>query len=133
MVHPGPDFSVSDVFDGWNKAFKKQGHEVMIYNTSDRLKHFSGAYYWNPETEEFEQAMEDNAAVLASFEALGHHLYTFWPDLVVFVSAFYIRQEMLHLIRARGHKLVIIHTESPYLPGRRAAHASPVRAPEHPE
>lgn len=114
FVHPGPDFSVSDVFDGWVKAFRKQGHQVMVYNTSDRLKHFSGAYYWNPEKEEFEQAMEDNAAVLASFEALGHHLYTFWPDLVIFVSAFYVRQEMLHLIRSRGHKLVILHTESPY-------------------
>lgn len=113
-VQPGPDFSVSDVFDGWVKALKKQGHQVMTYNTNDRLKHFSGAYYWNPEKDEFELAMEDNAAVLASFEALGHHLYSFWPDLVIFVSAFYVRQEMLQLIRARGHKLVIISTESPY-------------------
>lgn len=114
FVHPGPDFSVSDVFDGWVKAFRKQGHEVFVYNTNDRLKHFGGAYYKNPETGEFQRAMEDNAATVAAFEALGHHLYTFWPDLVIFVSAFYVRQEMLQLIRARKHKLVIIHTESPY-------------------
>lgn len=114
FVHPGPDFSVSDVFDGWVKAFKKQNHRVMVYNTNERLKFFGDAYSKDPETGEFKLAMEDNEAVLASFEALGHHLYSFWPDLVIFVSAFYVRQEILQLIRARGHKLVIIHTESPY-------------------
>lgn len=102
MVHPGPDFSVHDVFVGWTKAFVQQGHQVHVYNTNDRLRFFN------------ETDMEDGAAVLASFEGLGHHLYSFWPDLVVFVSAFYVRQEILSLIRARGHKIAIIHTESPY-------------------
>lgn len=113
LVHPGPEFSVSDVFNGWHKALKKQGHQVMVYNTNERIRFFGDAMtkgkYGQPE-----YMMNEEQAKLAAFEALGHHLYSFWPDIVVFVSGFYIRAQMLNLVRSRGHKVVIIHTESPY-------------------
>lgn len=114
MVHPGPDFSVADVFNGWLKALRKQGHQVMVYNTNDRLRFFGDAQHQDPETGEFGYTMSEDQAKIAAFEALGHHLYSYWPDLVVLVSGFYIRGQMLNLIRSRGHKIAIIHTESPY-------------------
>lgn len=114
MAHPGPDFSVSDVFNGWRKALEEQGHQVMVYNTNERLLFFGDAKMYNRVTGDYEEAMDEGQAVLAAYEGLGHHLYTFWPDVVVFVSAFYVRPEMLEVIRAHGHKVVIIHTESPY-------------------
>lgn len=114
LVHPGPDFSVSDVFNGWKKALEDQGHQVMVYATNERLLFFADAKMYNRQTEAYEAAMGDGQAVMAAYEGLGHHLYTFWPDAVVFVSAFYVRPEMLEVIRAHGHKVVILHTESPY-------------------
>ena len=50
----------------------------------------------------------------AAMQGLSHDLYTFWPDVVIFVSAFYTAASTLRVIKARGHKVVIIHTESPY-------------------
>lgn len=114
LVHPGPDFSVADVFNGYKKALEEQGHRVMVYDTNERLLFFGDAKMYNRETNEYEPAMSDEKSVLAAYEGLGHHLYTYWPDLVVFVSAFYVRPEMLEVIRQHGHKVVIIHTESPY-------------------
>src|ERR1700744_709041 len=99
MVHPGPDFSVSDVFNGYKKAFEEQGHRVLVYNTNERLLFFGDAKMYNRITEEYEPAMGDGQAVLAAYEGLGHHLYTYWPEVVVFVSAFYVRPEMLEIIK----------------------------------
>jgi glycosyltransferase involved in cell wall biosynthesis len=45
---------------------------------------------------------------------MSHELYTYWPQVVLFVSAFYVRADQLRLIRSRGHKIVMLHTESPY-------------------
>jgi hypothetical protein len=37
MVHPGPDFSVHDVYAGWYEALQKLGCQVAGYNLNDRL------------------------------------------------------------------------------------------------
>ena len=37
IVHPGPDFSVHDVYSGWHEALTSLGCEVGVYNTNDRL------------------------------------------------------------------------------------------------
>jgi spore maturation protein CgeB len=55
----------------------------------------------------------DEAAQLALKDLYGD-LYTFAPDIVMFVSAFFTRPETFKLIRNRGHKIVILGTESPY-------------------
>jgi hypothetical protein len=113
LVHPGPEFSVADVFNGWHKALVKQGHDVMVYNTHDRLKFFQDAMTVNKDGKA-QFMMSEEQSKLAAFEALGHYLYSFWPDIVIFISGFYIRAQMLNLVRSRGHKVVVVHTESPY-------------------
>jgi len=61
----------------------------------------------------------------AAMEGLSHALLTFWPDVVLCVSGFFLNAGTMQLIRSRRHKIVMLHTECPYLPGRRAADALP--------
>ena len=37
VVHPGPDFSVHDVYAGWVEALRAHGATVAEYNLNDRL------------------------------------------------------------------------------------------------
>src|SRR5882724_7804609 len=70
-------------------------------------------------------AMTREQAWNAAVQGLSHACYTFWPDVVFIVSAFFLSAGTLQLLRERRHKIVILHTESPYLPGHRAADARP--------
>jgi spore maturation protein CgeB len=128
MVHPGPlpDFSVHDVFTGWLEAFHELGVQVAVHNMNDRLVFYSRALLpaIDPATgkeakDEFglpivNQAVTQDQAITMAMQGLTHSLYTGWPDVVFLISAFFTKEAMFNLIRARGHKIVILHTESPY-------------------
>lgn len=124
MVHPGPEFSVADVFNGWKKAFEKQGHEVAVFNTNDRLSFYSQVAIPDFKTEVppcehchqpvYKPAMDKENAVITSMQGLTHDLFSIWPHMVFFVSAFFTPAWVMDLIRQRRMKLVILHTESPY-------------------
>ena len=128
LVHPGPDFSVADVFNGYHSALKALGATVKVYDTNKRLSFYAMAHlpdYNAPEEglerdEEGElirpmkKAYTSEQAMTAAMQGLSHELYTFWPDLVIFVSGFFITASALRVIRSRRHKIVIMHTESPY-------------------
>lgn len=60
------------------------------------------------------QAMPLGDAIKASMQGLTHAAYTFWPDAILFVSGFFLEPGIFEIIRARNHKLVMLHTESPY-------------------
>jgi len=122
IVHPGPDFSVADVYRGWQKALSKLGHTVMTYTTNDRLTFYGRALMEDPEQEPCEhgrpavkQAMPDIAsAVQMSVKGLFETCFVFWPEVVFFVSGFYMTPALLQVLRTRRMKIVILHTESPY-------------------
>jgi len=59
-------------------------------------------------------AMSARDAYLAAMQGLTHACYTFWPDIILFISGFYLTDEHFQLFRSRGHKIVILHTEEPY-------------------
>lgn len=112
------------MFNGWKKAFEKQGHEVAVFTTNDRLSFYSQVAIPDYKTDVppcehckqpvYKQAMDKEDAVVASMQGLTHDLYSVWPHMVFFVSAFFTPAWVLDLIRQRRHKLVILHTESPY-------------------
>ncbi len=111
------------MFNGWKKAFEKQGHEVAVFGTNDRLSFYSQVSIpdykegkIDPRTGEppWRKAMTKEDAVIAAMQGLTHDLYAVWPHMVFFVSAFFTPAWVLDLIRQRRHKLVILHTESPY-------------------
>jgi spore maturation protein CgeB len=123
LVQPGPDFSVADVYRGWYKALTALGHTVMEYNTSDRLTFYGRARMPEHDKPACEhcgqvptrQAVPDSDGILTlGMDGLYAVLNKFWPDIVFFVSGFYLTPAMLQFIRTRRHKVVILHTESPY-------------------
>ena len=116
LVHPGPDFSVADVYNGWFRALKQLGHDVKTFNTNDRLSFYSQIHLpdYKTEGQPLRKAFESEQAMTLAMQGLSHDLYTFWPDVVIMVSAFYTSSSTFRVIRARKHKVVLIHTESPY-------------------
>lgn len=122
LVHPGPDFSVADVYRGWHKALNKAGHTVMEYNTNDRLTYYGHSRMPDPGASPCQacgqvpthKALDNEGIMRFSVDGLYDSLYKFWPDVVFFISAFYITAPMLQVIRTRRHKIVMLHTESPY-------------------
>lgn len=135
IVHPGPDFSVGDVYRGWAEALRELGCEVALYNTGDRLLFYSKALIDTEKTDEtghpiVRQAMTQAEAVKAAMQGLSHACYTFWPAVVLFVSGFFVEAGTFALMRQRRHKIVLLHTESPYLPGQRAAAPGAMGGPE---
>lgn len=112
ICHPGPEFSVSDVYDGWLKGLKGNGIDVATLNLNERLSFYGAA------------KIERDGRYLSAFEgtdvarmaALGLKaaMYDWWPDVLFVVSAFFVPRDFYTVFRARGHKVVIIHTESPY-------------------
>ncbi len=98
------------------------GHQVKTYATNERLSFYAQAHvpdYSVPPPEDgserpLRKAMNDDEAVLAAMQGLSHELYTFWPELVLFVSGFFTQARTFEMIRSRRQKIVILHTESPY-------------------
>ena len=130
--HPGPNFSVADVHNGWVEALRGLGEDVIVFNLDDRLKFYDAAL---AETGHFNDLGNPMLRKMLTHEqAIGHAAlglldacYACWPDVVLLVSAFFTPPDMLKLIRYRGHKVVLLHTESPYQDTEqlvRAAYAS---------
>ena len=122
IVHPGPEFSVADVHRGWEKALKRLGHTVMTYNTNDRLTFYGHARMPDRDKERCEAcgeqptraALDAGGIMTLGMDGLYRELFLFWPDVIFFVSAFYMTPVMLQVIRTRRIKIVMLHTESPY-------------------
>lgn len=113
MVAPGPEFSVQDVYHGWITGLRAQGVEVTSFNLHDRLNFYADAEM--KRDGEYRRALSMEAAVKVTLEGLLGVLYEVEPELVVFTSGFFLDYELVDLIRAKGrHRLVMLHTESPY-------------------
>jgi len=112
VVHPGPAFSVADVHRGWVRGLNAAGWDVVEYDLENRLRFFSNAYL--PHEDEFLLAFTQEGANWAATEQLKSVVYDWWPDLVVVISGFFMTEHLATVLRARGHKLVWVMTESPY-------------------
>ena len=60
------------------------------------------------------RAVDDKSAVYLASEGVLSAAYRCLPDVVLVISCMFIGAEMLDILRARGHKVVVVHTESPY-------------------
>lgn len=101
IVHPGVPFSQHDVWHGWEKALKKQGHQVQTYRTDERLRMYGKIV---PELLAIEQAQ------LGIFS----QVFLMSPDIVFFIGTSFMSPKVFIPLRARGLKIVILFTESPY-------------------
>jgi spore maturation protein CgeB len=110
------------VHRGWEKALKKAGHTVMTYTSNDRLTYYGHARMPEPGGTACEacgqvptrSAHDADGIMQMAMDGLYQTCYLFWPDVVFFISAFYMQAPMLQVLRTRRHKIVMLHTESPY-------------------
>lgn len=112
VIQPGVDFSPADMARGWVKGLRQLGCQVVDFNFADRLAFYAGAHMkkgrrWVP-------AFAGEAAVRLAAKGIQDVCYEWWPDVVVIISGFFIPPELYGLMRARGHRVVLVCSEQPY-------------------
>jgi hypothetical protein len=126
VCHPGPAFSVHDVYVGWSETLVELGHKVVPFNLEDRLTFYDSAFF-NVAEGTFRKALPQEQAVELAVNGLYATLYKIRPDVLLVVSAFLVPAELLDLARRSGTRVVVVHTEAPYEDTRQldvAAHAT---------
>ena len=124
--HPGPSFSVADVYEGWAEALRGLGEDVFEFNMDRRLQFYDAALIHPAAAPEPLKAMTRERAVGRAVCTIYEELYKWWPHYVLLISAFWYPPQILGLMRSRGHKVILLHTEAPYQDDEqliRAAHA----------
>lgn len=120
VAHPGPNFSVQDVYRGWVEALRALGQDVYTFNLDDRLAFYDGALIELDGVSDEQghpavrKALDHDQAIQLAANGILSACYQVWPDVVLLVSAFFTPPYMLEMMRGRGHKVVLLHTESPY-------------------
>jgi spore maturation protein CgeB len=114
VVAPGPDFSVADVYRGWAEGFAAVGCETRLFELDRLLDWYSGAHMKTLDGDEWVRPYDDEQAKRLAAGHIKSECYTFWPDLVVIISGFYMYETLVQIMGNRGHKLALICTESPY-------------------
>ncbi len=113
-IHPGPNFSVADVFRGWLLGLQANGVETGAFNLDARLTFFGSAHVPDADTGDLIKAFDDDQASQLALDGLCSELWKYEPDVILIVSGFYTPPNMMQMMRDRGIKVVLLHTESPY-------------------
>jgi spore maturation protein CgeB len=114
VVHPGPNFSVQDVHDGWVEGFEQLGHEVQQYNLGDRLTWASVAHLGMDDGSYIKAFPKTENVYSFAISGLPQAALYWWPQLIVFISGFTVDPQFLEVCRGRGIKTACVMTESPY-------------------
>lgn len=122
VVQPGPHFSVADVSRGWVSGLRKCGVHVLEFNFSERLNFYSAARI--PKDGQVVQAFGPKSAATLASKGVEAACYEYLPDVVVIISGFFIPPAVYELMRLRGTKVVLVHTESPYEDDRQIPRAN---------
>lgn len=113
VAHPGPAFSVADVHHGLLKGLRANGVDAREFNLQDRLNFYCAAHV-DRGAGEFVQAFSRDDAIRMAAKGMENCLYTWWPDVVIIVSGFFIPPETWAVLARRPHHVVLWCTESPY-------------------
>lgn len=108
-IHPGPQYSVADVHNGWVTGLAGLGVQVIDFNLDDRLAFYEQALDGKIE----EKGVSEAAAVLAS-HSINSTVYEYWPDVILLTFGKFVAPFVYQLARLRGLKVVLLATESPY-------------------
>lgn len=116
-AHPGPQFSVADVYAGWVEALRGLGVQVVEYNLAERLTFYDSALL-EVDKHTLRKALSREQATELAVNGLYAALYKTRPDVLLIVSGFFYPTELLETARSYGTRVVIVHTETPYEDGR---------------
>ncbi len=122
VVHPGPSFSVADVYAGWVEALRNAGEHVIEYNLDDRLSMFGSALR-QVDAHTFARMHTAEQSYELAADGLYSTLYKTWPDVLLIVSGFFVPHQLLDRARRTRTRVVILHTETPYELDRQLAMA----------
>jgi spore maturation protein CgeB len=104
---------VADVFRGWLLGLRAQGVETGAYNMDDRLNFFGSAKL--ERNGQYVPAFESDAVPQMALDGICSELWKHSPvDVALVVSGFYVPPNFMAMMRDRGTKVVLLHTESPY-------------------
>ena len=67
------------------------------------------------------RALAYEQAVELALDGLMSATYRLWPDVLLVVSALFVDERVLEVIRSRGTRVVLLHTEEPYEHARQLA------------
>lgn len=113
VTHPGPHFSVHDVYVGWVEALRDLGVDVIEYNLADRLTFYESALL-EVAPGMMRRALNREQAVDLALNGLYSDLYRARPDVLLGISGFFLTPKLLDLARLSHTRVVLVHTESPY-------------------
>ena len=119
LIHPGPAWSVADVFAGWSEALTGLGEQVEEYPLDAALRFFNGALAETGKVlpcgcREVRKYLDREQASRLAIDPILAAAHRFGPDVILCTSAFFMQPWLLEILRARRHKIVMICTESPY-------------------
>lgn len=114
MIHPGPAFSVADVYNGWRDAFLELGCEIHEAHLDTDLNVFTAAEFKNENTGERAKLFSLEAAWQMAMRSLYAECYRLWPDLVFNVYGMMVSPGVLRTIKGRRMRIATLFTESPY-------------------
>jgi spore maturation protein CgeB len=119
LIHPGPSWSVADVFNGWSEALTGLGETVEEYPLDAALRFFNNALAETGQVRpcgcrEVRKYLDREQAARLALDPILAAANRFWPDVILCVSAFFMQPWLLEILRDRGHKIVLLTTESPY-------------------
>jgi spore maturation protein CgeB len=104
------------------EALRGHGQAVQEFNLGDLLIFYDSAYLMtgtqSPQgMEQFRKAFSHEAAIHASVDRMICTIWKFQPEVIFIVSGFFLSHEMYNVLRRRGYKTVLLHTECPYEDG----------------
>ena len=111
--HPGPHFSVHDLYEGWVEALRGLGEQVFTFNLGDRISFYSAAYIEVPDLVDeqgrpgMRKAMDRDVALYTAAHEILRGAFLCWPDVVLLVSAFWYPPYLLDALRGRGMQVVV--------------------------
>ena len=119
LIHPGPSWSVADVFNGWSEALTGLGETVEEYPLDAALRFFNSALAETGRTlpcgcREVRKYLDRDQASRLALDPILAAASRFWPDVILCTSAFFMQPWLLEILRSRRHKIVMLMTESPY-------------------
>jgi spore maturation protein CgeB len=119
LIHPGPSWSVADVFNGWSEALTGLGETVEEYPLDAALRFFNNALAETGQVRpcgcrEVRKYLDREQAARLALDPILAAANRFWPDVILCTSAFFMQPWLLEILRDRSHKIIVIFTESPY-------------------
>jgi len=112
VAHPGPHFSVHDVYAGWVEALREIGERVVEFNLDERLDFYSQALI--DRDGEVRPALTTDQATEMAVNGIYATAFKTRPDVLLAVSGFFLPPEVFDRLKRSGTRIVILHTESPY-------------------